>query len=128
MSVDSLKQKTLSSKDKVKTNQKQETKQIKNLVLTNEPVGKWVDSFDENKTLYFCSRLALESFTSLLRRFSNSKQKTLKNTFGNKHLKLIISNGRSSFGHSIWFLYGNSVVGYIKRFFHAIGRYFMKNQ
>ena len=40
MSVDSLKQKTLSSKDKIKTNQKQETKQIKNLVLTNEPVRK----------------------------------------------------------------------------------------
>ena len=117
MSVDSLKQKTLSSKDKVKTNQKQETKQIKNLVLTNEPVGKWVDSFDENKTLYFCSRLALESFTSLLRRFSNSKQKTLKNTFGNKHLKLIMSDGRSFCSRSIPFLYGDRVAGYLERYF-----------
>ena len=117
MSVDSLKQKTLSSKDKIKTNQKQETKQIKNLVLTNEPVRKEVDSFDENKTLYFCSKLALENFTSLFRRFSNSKQKTLKNTFGSKYLKLIMSDGRSFCSRSILFLYRDRVAGYLERYF-----------
>ena len=33
-------------------------------------------------------------------------------------------DGRSSFSHSIPFLYGDSVGGYIKRFFLPIGKYF----
>ena len=66
-------------------------------------------------------------FTSLLRRVSNSKQKILKADFGNKHLKLITSDGHSFFSYSILFLYGDSVGGYIKRFFLQIGKYFTGN-
>ena len=39
-----------------------------------------------------------------------------KSAFSNKHLKLIMSDGHSYFSHSIPFLYGDSVGGYIKRF------------
>ena len=38
-----------------------------------------------------------------------------------------MSDGRSSFSHSIPFLYRDSVSGYIKQFFLTIGKYFKKN-
>ena len=60
---------------------------------------------------YFSEKNDYVPFTSLLRRVSNSKL-------------LIMSDGHSYFNHSIPFLYGNSVRGYIKQFFLPIGKHF----
>ena len=38
-----------------------------------------------------------------------------------------MSDGHSYFSHSIPFLNGDSVGGYIKRFFLPIGKYFKEN-
>ena len=38
-----------------------------------------------------------------------------------------MSDGHSNFSDSILFLYGDSVGGYIKRFFLPIGKCFKKN-
>ena len=51
----------------------------------------------------------------------------IKSAFGNKHLKLDMSDGRSSFSYSIPFLHRNSVGDYIKWFFLPIGKYFKEN-
>ena len=62
--------------------------------------------------LHFCSKLLfwkkqLNSIKSLSRQVSTLKQKILKYAFSNKHLKLIISDGRSLFCHSIRNLHGD---------------------
>ena len=54
-------------------------------------------------------------------------KKIPKSAFGNKHLKLIMSDGRLSLSHSIPFLYGDRFGGYIKQFFFPIGKYFKEN-
>ena len=80
----------------------------------------------------FCSKSffwkkELHNFTSLLRKVSNSKQKIRKSAFGNKHLKLIMSDGCSSFSHSVPFSYGNSAGSYNKRLFLLIGKCLKEN-
>ena len=62
-----------------------------------------------------------------VRRVSNLKKKILRSAFGKKHVKLIMSDGRSPFSHSSLFLYGDSVGDYMKRFFFPIGKYFTEN-
>ena len=49
----------------------------------------------------------LHGIKSLLRIVSKLKQKILKYAFGNKHIKLNMSDGRSSFSHSIPHLHGD---------------------
>ena len=63
---------------------------------------------------YFSEKNDYVPFTSLLRRVSNSKL-------------LIMSDGHSYFNHSIPFLYGDSVGGYVERFFYPLGKYFKEN-
>ena len=55
--------------------------------------------------------------------FPIQNKKFIKSAFSNKHLKLIMANKHSYFSHSIPFLYGDSVKGYIKVFFLPIGKY-----
>ena len=38
-----------------------------------------------------------------------------------------MSDGRSSFSRSVPLIYGDSVGGYIKRFFLPVGKYFEQN-
>ena len=38
-----------------------------------------------------------------------------------------MSDGRSSFNHSVLFLYGDSAGGYIKHFYLSVGKYFKEN-
>ena len=38
-----------------------------------------------------------------------------------------MSDGHSYFNHSIPFLYGDSVGGYVERFFYPLGKYFKEN-